>query len=280
MRIIKEIQQLKKILAKQRSQKKSIGFVPTMGALHEGHIQLIRRARRENDFVVVSIFVNPLQFGPREDFQRYPRNILRDCFICCNEDVDILFYPAYQKMYPAHFRTYVYVEGLSEKLCGRFRPGHFRGVTTVVTKLFNIVNPDIAYFGQKDAQQAIIIKKMVEDLNMPVKIKVLPTVRESDGLALSSRNNYLSAGERKDAVVLAQALSLAKRLIKKGKTDSRSLIHKMRQLIKKKKNAKIDYVAIVDTHNLEPLKKIKRKTLLALAVWIGKTRLIDNIIIN
>jgi len=278
MRVVRSIKQMLGISKEARTQGKSIGFVPTMGALHAGHLSLIRKARKENDFVAVSIFVNPAQFGPKEDFKKYPRNLKLDAKLCKKEGVDIIFYPSAKEIYPEGYKTYVKVEDLSKVLCGSARPGHFRGVATVVTKLFNLVHPDIAYFGQKDAQQAIIIKKMVSDLNMPVKIKVMPTVREKDGLAMSSRNMYLNPRERKDAVVLSQALNLSGDLIKSGIRDSRKIVNRMSQLIKTKKTAKVDYISIVDLESLKPLKKITGNCLIALAVWIGKTRLIDNII--
>jgi pantoate--beta-alanine ligase len=259
---------------------KTIGFVPTMGALHEGHLTLMRQARRENDFVVVSIFVNPAQFGPREDFKKYPRSLKQDAILCRKKGVDIIFYPDIKEMYPVNYKTYVEVSNLSDCLCGKFRPGHFRGVATIVAKLFNIVSPDIAYFGQKDAQQAIIIQKMVLDLNMPLKIKIVPTVRNEDGLALSSRNLYLNPRERKDALIIYQALSLAQDLIRKGNTKSTSIIQKMRQLISSKKSARVQYIAIVDIEDLKPVQRIRDKVIIALAVYMGKTRLIDNIIIN
>jgi len=246
---------------------KIIGLVSTMGALHAGHLSLIRSCRRENDFVIVSIFVNPAQFGPKEDLKKYPRNLKRDALLCRKVGVDAIFYPEAKSMYPDNYRTYVFIEGLSSVLCGRSRPGHFRGVATVVTKLFNIVGPDIAYFGQKDAQQSIIIKRMVEDLDMPVKIKVMPIVCEKDGLALSSRNIYLNRKERQDATVLSLSLNLARDLIKRGVKDSNVIINNMRQLIRKKKTARIDYVSIIDTDNLKPIKKVHGNCLIALAVW-------------
>jgi pantoate--beta-alanine ligase len=230
--------------------------------------------------VVVSIFVNPTQFGPNEDFRRYPRNLKRDAALLRKEGVDALFYPQAQAMYPEGHRTFVEVEGLSDVLCGRSRPGHFRGVATVVTKLFNIVGPRQAYFGQKDAQQAAIIKRMVTDLNMPVKIKVSPIVREADGLALSSRNVYLNKEERSDALILSKALRLAESLIRRGVKDSGKIIRRMTQLVETKKRAKIDYISIVDLDNLKPVDKIKGRALIALEVRIGKTRLIDNTIIR
>ena len=210
MKIIHSINQMASVSKRLRADGQAIGFVPTMGALHEGHLSLMRKARKENDVVVVSIFVNPIQFGPQEDYRRYPRNLRQDARLCSKEGVGIIFYPQAKDIYPQGYKTYVDVEDLSKVLCGKFRPGHFSGVATVVTKLFNIVNPDIAYFGQKDAQQAIIIQRMAKDLNMPIKIKVMPTVREKDDLALSSRNAYLSKSERKDAAVLYQALNLAR----------------------------------------------------------------------
>jgi len=269
-----------KISQQVRRARKTIGFVPTMGALHEGHLSLMRKARRDNDVVVVSIFVNPTQFGPREDFRRYPRPLRRDLGLCRKEKVDFIFYPQAKDMYPQDFKTYVVVKDLSNVLCGKSREGHFQGVVTVVIKLFNIVQPDIAYFGQKDAQQSIIIRRMVDDLNMPVKIKVMPTVREKDGLAMSSRNTYLNARERKDALILNKSLRLAGLLVKSGLRDANRVIQRMKQLIMKKKTAKIDYIAIVDTKNLKPVKRIENRCLIALAVWIGKTRLIDNMVIN
>lgn len=280
MRIIRSIEQMSAFSKNMRLRHKTIGFVPTMGALHQGHLSLIRQACRDNDKVVVSIFVNPIQFGPQDDFKKYPRDLRRDARLCKEEGVDIIFYPATEDMYPCGYKTYMEVEDLSDVLCGKFRPGHFRGVTTVVLKLFNMVNPDIAYFGQKDAQQAIIIKKMACDLNLGVKIKVMPTVREKDGLALSSRNVYLSPQERQEAVILFQALNLAKALSKQGNRDSLAIIRKMRRLIETKKSARVQYIAIVGSEDLKPVEKIRERVLIALAVWIGKTHLIDNIIIN
>jgi len=280
MKIIRKIKQAAKACRQLEIKGKTIGFVPTMGALHEGHLSLIRRARRENDAVVVSIFVNPAQFGPREDLKKYPRDLNRDTRLCSKEGVDILFYPNAKEIYPDNYRTYVQVEALSDLLCGKSRAGHFKGVATIVTKLFNLISPNIAYFGLKDAQQAIIIKKMVGDLNIPTKIKVLPIVRERDGLAMSSRNTYLNKKERLDALVLSQSLKLSKNLIKRGVKDTGVIIHKMGKLIRGKKTAKIDYISVVNLENLESLRKIKKNCLIAIAVWIGKTRLIDNIVIR
>lgn len=267
---------MQEIARQLRRKDKSIGLVPTMGALHPGHLSLIRRARQENDCAVVSIFVNPLQFGPREDLKQYPRNLKQDAQLCQRAGAGILFYPDNKAMYPAGYKTYISVESLGDCLCGKSRPGHFQGVATVVAKLFNIVSPDVAYFGQKDAQQAMIINRIASDLNLPLKIKVLPTLREKDGLAMSSRNAYLSSRERKDAVVLSQALVKAKEMLRSGRKNVKEISAAMRKIINAKKTAKIDYIAIVDPINLKPLKQIKSKALIALAVWIGKTRLIDN----
>lgn len=278
MQLIKNLKRISLELRKYKNQR--IGFVPTMGALHEGHLSLIRQARKDNKLVVVSIFVNPKQFGPNEDLKKYPRMLKKDLSLCRKEGVDFVFYPTPEGMYPKGHSTYVNVEGLSVALCGRSRPGHFKGVTTVVAKLLNLIRPDVLYLGQKDAQQAIIIKKMVENLNFPVAIRVMPTVRQRDGLAISSRNIYLNSKERKEAVVLYQALRLAKLLITNGARDTKRIISRMSQLIKRKKSVRIDYIEIVDTANLLPVRKVKGNCLIALAVYIGKTRLIDNLIIK
>ncbi len=280
MKIIRSIKEMSNFSQMMHIKGKTIGFVPTMGALHEGHLTLIRQVHKENDIVVVSIFVNPIQFGPKEDYRRYPRNLKLDAQLCEKAGADVIFCPEAQQMYPGSYKTYVIVEDLSDCLCGKLRPGHFKGVATVVTKLFNIVNPDIAYFGQKDAQQAIIVKKTVGDLNIPVQIKVMPTIREKDGLAMSSRNAYLNKEERQDATVLYQALILAKNLIREGNINASDIIRKMRQLINKKKRAQIQYISIVDLKDLKPVDKIRDKVLVALSVWIGKTRLIDNIVVG
>jgi len=280
VRIIRNIRQMSFLARKLRLQGKTIGLVPTMGALHRGHLSLIRKARKENDIVVASIFVNPAQFGPKDDFKKYPRHFSQDVRLCKASGVDIIFYPQAIRMYPGNYKTYVDVGELGGLLCGRFRPGHFRGVATVVTKLFNIIVPHIAYFGQKDAQQAVIIEKIVDDLNIPVRIKIMPTVREEDGLAMSSRNAYLNQRERSDAVVLSRALNLAKNLIAQGNRNPTSIIRKMRQLIHKNKTARVQYISIVNLRDLKPLDRISGKALIALAVLIGKVRLIDNMIID
>ncbi|MFH1853964.1 MAG: pantoate--beta-alanine ligase [Candidatus Omnitrophota bacterium] len=280
MKLYKSAGLLSKDICWLKRKGKVIGFVPTMGYLHEGHRSLIRKARRDTDIVVVSIFVNPLQFGPKEDLEKYPRDPRQDLALCKRSGVDIVFTPYSKIMYPKDFSTYVNVEGLTEGLCGASRPGHFRGVATVVTKLFNIVSPDIAYFGQKDAQQATVIKKMAGDLDMPVKIKVMPTVREKDGLAMSSRNAYLNPDERVKAIFLYKSLRLAGELYKKGETSPREIITKMRKLLLEQKAITIDYISIVDPEKLVDVKRICGRVLVAAAVRIGKTRLIDNIILN
>ncbi|MCM8831520.1 MAG: pantoate--beta-alanine ligase [Candidatus Omnitrophica bacterium] len=279
MIIARSVKNVVNIIKKVRGEKKTIGFVPTMGALHHGHLSLVKAAKNDCDFVVVSIFVNPTQFGPKEDYKKYPRTFKKDKELLEKEKVDLVFYPTVKSMYPKSFSTYVEEVFLSKVLCGKSRPGHFRGVCTVVTKLFNIVQPDVAYFGQKDYQQAQIIKRMVVDLNFQIKIKVLPIVRENDGLAASSRNVYLNDTQRKQATILFRALNLAKQLIKQGTKDPNAIIEKMRKLILSQSFAKIDYIKIVDPKTLRDVKEIKKKVVVALAVFIGKTRLIDNIIV-
>ena len=280
MKIIKSISGMRKYSGEAGSKGKTIGLVPTMGYLHEGHLSLIRRAKKECDLTVLSIFVNPTQFGPAEDYKKYPRALGRDKAIARRLGVDVIFFPAADKMYPPGFSSYVNVEWLSTVLCGRSRPGHFRGVATVVTKLFNIVQPDVAYFGWKDAQQAVIIRRFVKDLNMAVKVRVLPIIRERDGLALSSRNKYLSGRERKDALVLYAALQEARRRMMAGEGSAKRIISAMKRMIEQKKGVKIDYISVVDAERLTEIKKISGKVLIALAVRIGKTRLIDNIVVK
>ncbi len=279
MKIIRDPGKLNRLLKGPRYSNKSIGFVRTMGALHPGHLSLIKQARRDNDTVVVSIFINPAQFGPKEDLNKYPRPLKNDLALCRKARVDLVFLPDSKVMYPEGFCTFVHVEKLANILCGVARPGHFRGVATVVAKLLNIVAPSVLYLGQKDAQQAVIIKRMISDLNFPVKVKVMPTVREKSGLAASSRNAYLSEQERENALVLFRALNLAKVLIRGGAKDTLRIISRLKQLINKHKNAKIDYIAVVDSMHLKPLKRVTGNSLVVLAVYIGKTRLIDNILI-
>jgi pantoate--beta-alanine ligase len=278
---MKEIRKIKEMTAFSQRVKtfgKTIGFVPTMGALHEGHLSLVTEARRKSEVVVVSIFVNPIQFGPKEDYQRYPRNLVRDKKLLKEVGTDVVFVPDVQEMFPEGFKTYVEVEELSKVMCGKSRPTHFKGVTTVVAKLFNIVLPDYAFFGEKDYQQQVIIKQMVKDLNFPVEIITLPTVREFDGLAMSSRNAYLSEKERKIAPILYQALTLAKEEIKKGVRDPQKVIRKMRTLIAQEPAVRLDYITLVHPETLEELKVIRGRVLIALAAYLGKARLIDNLV--
>jgi pantoate--beta-alanine ligase len=270
---------LRALVAGARRSGKSIGLVPTMGALHEGHASLIRQARAATGYVVVSIFVNPTQFGPNEDLSRYPRPLEADLAVCTTCGADVAFVPSVESIYPAGFRTFVEVTGLQDVLEGASRPGHFRGVATVVLKLFNLVQPDIAWFGQKDAQQVSIVKQMVRDLALPLEIRVGPTVREADGLALSSRNQYLTPTQRQAAVVLAQALEAAQASIAAGERDASRVQKAMARLINAAPGAELDYAAVVDAENLQPLGTLHGPTLLALAVRFGTTRLIDNALV-
>lgn len=279
MKVIKKIDEMRREVSGIKSGGMSIGFVPTMGYLHEGHLSLVRESIRKADVTVVSVFVNPAQFGPTEDFNEYPRDLNRDSEVLEREGVDYLFVPEADEIYPQSYKTYVEVQYLQEKLCGRSRPGHFRGVCTVVLKLFNIINPDISFFGQKDYQQAVILKRMVRELNLEVKIEVLPIIREEDGLALSSRNKYLTQEERKAALVLSRSLKEAKSMVAKGERDSAMIIKEMKEMIGRESLVKIDYVEIVDTDNLDPVARIEQETLAAVAVFIGKVRLIDNTIL-
>ena len=254
----------------------TVGFVPTMGYLHEGHLALVRWARRENSAVIVSIYVNPAQFGPREDFGAYPRDLDRDLELLQREGTDIVFVPLDEEVYPPGFSSWVDVGKVTEKLEGASRPGHFRGVATIVAKLFNIVQPTRAYFGQKDAQQVVVVKKMVADLNMDLEVVIVPTVRESDGLAMSSRNTYLSPKERQAATILFRALELAQRLRRGGEKDAGEIRRRMAALVQKEPLACVDYVSIADAETLEELNLLDRPAVASLAVRIGKTRLIDN----
>ncbi len=277
MLIIKKSALLKKRLKRGGG---TIGLVPTMGYLHEGHLSLIRRARRECDTVVVSIFVNPTQFSPGEDYSDYPRDLRRDIRMCESVGADIIFHPSARDMYPDCFSTEVNVRGLTEGLCGAKRPGHFSGVATVVNKLFNIIAPTAAYFGQKDGQQAFMIKRMAADLGMAVKIHICPTVRESDGLAMSSRNIYLNKRQRAEAPVLYGALVYAGKMVRGGGRDAAKIIRAMRGMISSKSSARIDYISVVDTGSLRGVKRLRGEVMVALAAKFGKTRLIDNIIIK
>lgn len=277
MKIVKSIKEMQKTSTALKTKGRIIGFVPTMGYLHEGHLSLIRLAKKKSDVVVVSIFVNPLQFGPKEDFKRYPRDLKRDTKLARKAGCDILFVPGQKQMYPERYLAHVNVEKLADTLEGKFRSGHFKGVATVVAKLFNIVQPDLAFFGQKDAQQVVIIQKMVQDLNFNLKIIVGPTVREASGLALSSRNIYLAEDEKKTAKVLFESLQKAQNLIEQGETNSFKIIHEMEKMILSKPKTIIDYIAISDSQTLEPLEKLSGEVLITMAVFVGSTRLIDNL---
>ena len=281
MQIVTCVAELKTIIRSARAAGKTIGVVPTMGYLHEGHLTLMRKARAEQGVVIATIFVNPLQFGPQEDYAVYPRDLKRDSAMAETTGIDVLFAPSVDEMYPAgngRTLTFVDVEQITTKLCGASRPGHFRGVATVVAKLLNITEADVGYFGQKDAQQVTVIRRMVDDLNMNVKIVAVPIVRESDGLALSSRNQYLSPDERQAALVLSKSLVRAQELLQLGEKDSGQILAVMNDLISRDPLARIEYISIVDPAALEPLQQISGPALIALAVRFGKTRLIDNLI--
>ncbi|ADL43057.1 pantoate/beta-alanine ligase [Caldicellulosiruptor obsidiansis OB47] len=280
MVVVERIQEMKDIVKRLKKEGKSIGFVPTMGYLHEGHLSLVRLSKQQNDITIMSIFVNPIQFGPNEDYERYPRDFERDKTLAGKEGVDYIFYPSVEEMYPEDFKTVVSVKKITEMMCGKSRPGHFDGVATVVLKLFNIVNPDRAYFGQKDAQQLAVIKQMVKDLNLDVEIVPCPIVREQDGLAMSSRNVYLSEEERKSATVLYRALNLAKEMIEKGEKEVSVIKKAMEEMILREKYTKIDYIEFVNSDNFEVISKVEGKVLIALAVFVGKARLIDNIVVE
>ncbi len=280
MEVAETIQSIRSLVKAAGSGGKKIGLVPTMGALHIGHISLIEAAVEECDFVVVSIFVNPTQFGPGEDFEKYPRPLDADLNICRNAGTDVVFAPTPEQMYPAENITWVNVEKLTESLCGRFRTGHFRGVTTVCTKLFNIVAPDIAFFGQKDAQQAIVIRRMVADLNMPLEIVICPTVREPNGLAVSSRNKYLTEQQKKDAANIYKSLQKCRKMIDAGVEETTEIITEMRKILQQVPSIEIEYISIVDAGTLRNIDQIAGKVLAAVAVKIGPARLIDNILVD
>jgi pantoate--beta-alanine ligase len=276
MQVVTTIKEVREIVGNWKKEGKSVGFVPTMGYLHEGHGSLITEARKNNDKVAVSIFVNPMQFGPSEDLESYPRDLEKDSAFCESLGADLIFHPEPEEMYHDNFSSYVDMNVLTEELCGLSRPVHFRGVCTVVNKLFNIVQPDRAYFGQKDAQQLAIIKHMVEDLNMNVEVIGCPIIREDDGLAKSSRNTYLSEEERKAALILSKTIFLGQKLVEEGERDAVKLVEIMKQNIETEPLAKIDYVKAVDGLTMQQVTEIKQPTLVAMAVYIGKTRLIDN----
>jgi len=277
MIVVSDIESVLPSLREARSQGLTIGLVPTMGALHPGHVSLMRASREETGFVVVSIFVNPTQFGPAEDFDCYPRPLNADIKTCEANGVDLVFHPDAKAMYPPGFQTFVEVKSLQDVLCGASRPGHFRGVATVVLKLFNIIQPDVAYFGQKDAQQVRIIRRMVDDLNVPVRVRVCPTVREPDGLAISSRNQYLDEAQRTHARALFQGLEEVRERVLKGERDAQALREVLASRIAATPGAQLDYAAVVDADTLKPVRKLKGEVLVALAVKFGTTRLIDNL---
>jgi pantoate--beta-alanine ligase len=277
MIVVRSIAEMKTLARGWRREGRRIGFVPTMGYLHEGHISLVRESKRRTDVTVVSIFVNPTQFGPNEDYQKYPRDLEQDSAFLLTAGVDVLFYPDAAEVYPPDYRTFVEVEGLQDRLCGRSRPGHFRGVATVVLKLFNVVAPDVAFFGAKDAQQVLIIRRMAADLDLDVEIVTCPLVREPDGLALSSRNAYLDPAERKAALVLSASLRWAEKAVEAGERDAGRLVAGVRRIIEAEPLARIDYLEVVHPETLEPVAEIKGEVLLALAAFFGATRLIDNV---
>ncbi|MBI1746228.1 MAG: pantoate--beta-alanine ligase [Acidobacteria bacterium] len=280
MEVVEQIRQMAAITKKAAREDLKVGLVPTMGALHEGHLSLIRRARKQSDVVTASIFVNPVQFGQNEDFDSYPRELSSDLRQLSAAGVDYVFVPTAAEMYPPEFSTWIMVEGLSHKLCGISRPQHFRGVTTVVGKLIHILQPAFAFFGQKDAQQTIIIRRMLSDLNLETELVVCPTVRESDGLAISSRNRYLNGPERNAATVLIRSLRAAQQMMDEGARDGQQILDKVKRCIEGEPLARIDYIALVDNERLNPVISIDREALLAVAVFIGKTRLIDNLPIH
>lgn len=276
---VKSISEVKEKLSLVRRERKRIGFVPTMGYFHAGHLALMRKAKSECDFVVVSIFVNPTQFGPKEDYHRYPRDLKRDGKLAEECGVDLLFTPSVEEMYPEEQLAWVEVNEITDILCGKFRPGHFRGVATVVVKLFNIVQPDVAYFGEKDYQQLQVIKKMVKDLNFPVEIVGVPTVREKDGLALSSRNTYLSAEEKRGALLLSKSLKKAQELYEAGEREVSAIRERMLEILNTPQ-VKLQYLEIREAESLKPLEKIEGEALVALAAYVGETRLIDNVVLG
>jgi len=281
MKILTTIDEIRKWVKEKRLQGKQIGFVPTMGYLHEGHLSLVEAAKQDNGAVVMSIFVNPLQFGPNEDFATYPRDMERDVGLAEKAGVDVIFAPEVSEMYPYYPQlTAVEVREITRGLCGASRPGHFTGVATVVAKLFNIVQPDTAYFGQKDYQQVQVIKRMTADLNMPVEIRTVPIKREKDGLAMSSRNTYLSEDERRQALCLSRALLLTRELFESGERNADKLNEAIKERISREPAASIDYIEICDADSLEPVAEIKGPAVVALAVKVGKTRLIDNLVLE
>lgn len=280
MKVVSTIEDVRAQVKAWKKEGCTIGYVPTMGYLHEGHASLMERARKENDKVVVSIFVNPMQFGPTEDLASYPRDLEKDSILCEKMGVDLIFHPEPEEMYHEGFSSFVDMTVLTEELCGLSRPVHFRGVCTVVCKFFHIVTPDRAYFGQKDAQQLAVIRHMVDDLSMDIEIVGCPIVREEDGLAKSSRNTYLSAEERKAALILSKSIALGKKMAEDGEKDTTTIVNAMIKLIETEPLAKIDYVKAVDGLTMQQIKEVKKPMLVAIAVYVGKTRLIDNFILE
>ena len=280
MKVCHTIDEMHAALRAARREGRTVGLVPTMGALHEGHLSLVRMARAQCDLVVVSIFINPLQFGPHEDLAKYPRNFDRDRDLLEREGVEVIFAPTVEEMYPAGAITYVTVEALSDRLCGRSRPGHFRGVTTVVSKLFHIVEPDRAFFGQKDAAQSVIIRRMVRDLDIPVQVVIGPIVREPDGLAMSSRNAYLDASQRLSALVLHRSLLAVQERFDRGERKVQALIEAGKQVFSEDPSVRLDYLEIVDPETLDPVDDLSQRALVAVAAFVGKARLIDNVVLS
>jgi pantoate--beta-alanine ligase len=280
MKTVNEISQVRQYTAKARRTGKRIGFVPTMGALHEGHLSLIECAIKESDYVVVSIFVNPAQFGPDEDLEKYPRNIDKDIELCKEKGVDLVFAPTAEIMYPRENLTWVNVDKITDGLCGKFRKGHFRGVATVCTKLFNIVGPDVVFFGQKDAQQALVVKTMTADLNMDIEVRVCPIARDSDGMALSSRNKYLGQEQRSSALLLSKAMRECEKMVAEGLCETRVLKEHMMKVMAESSELKVEYLEIVDSGTLEPVETVSGSSMAVAAVYVGQTRLIDNAILN
>lgn len=280
MRIVTVPWEMTRLVTERREAGQSVGLVPTMGFFHAGHVSLMRAAREENDFVVVSLFVNPIQFGPREDFKEYPRDLQRDVEIAAQAGVDCIFHPRVEDMYPQPYLTFVEVEGITEGLCGASRPGHFRGVATVVAKLFHIIPAHRAYFGLKDAQQVRVIQKMVEDLNFDIQIVTCPTVREEDGLAMSSRNVYLKPEERRAATVLYHSLRRAEEMVRGGEREAREVLAAVRDMLETEPLVEPEYVEAVDWEGLRPVERLQGKVLIALAARVGKARLIDNVLLE
>ena len=276
MKIIESVREMQRHSEALRNQGKRVAFVPTMGFLHRGHLSLMEEARRRGDCVVTSIYVNPTQFGPTEDLDKYPRDFERDRQLCQEVGVDVIFYPSNDEMYPKNYQTYVTVEGVTQNLCGLSRPGHFRGVATVCAKLFNMVKPHVTVFGKKDFQQLVVIRRMVKDLNMDIEVVGMPTVREADGLAMSSRNTYLKAEERESALSLSRSLRLAKKMYDAGERNAARIIEEVKKFISSHPHAKIDYVQICDTTTMKDVDRVEGECVMALAVRVGVARLIDN----